>query len=232
MKTLLISHTRCERSIFFHRPWKKRRKTILQSFSTHSNISNQTCFGFSQNLPGSDSKLTEKPQAYSVPTMSWLRWKLNIQPTSWCFEWSLAMVMWWLHLSFHIASDSMQRPTLSTWIRLYCSELSGWLLEDSAFGKRTLLHSTQAGEPNIDCEKISATSSLLTSGSLNLLIAIALWGTVEWETNKSLCSTKDELKARMMATYTNLNQETNKKSYKRLWSNLVAMAEANGNSFE
>ena len=35
-----------------------------------------------------------------------------------------------------------------------------------------------------------------------------IWGTVKWETNKTLCNTIDELKARITAAFTNLNKLT------------------------
>ena len=54
-----------------------------------------------------------------------------------------------------------------------------------------------------------------------------LWYAVEWETNKTLFNTKDELKARIMAAFANLN-----KAFKRFQSHLEAMFEDNSNFFE
>ena len=72
MKTFTISHIRWERAKFYHRGWRTRWKTALQSFWTNSSIlSNQTCLGFSQMkkfLPGSDDELVEQHLACSVIT--------------------------------------------------------------------------------------------------------------------------------------------------------------------
>ena len=56
-------------------------------------------------------------------------------------------------------------------------------------------------------------------------------GTVEWETNKSRCHTKDELKVRISAAFTNSNKETIKKACRRFWS-LKAMIGSSGDFFE
>ena len=57
-------------------------------------------------------------------------------------------------------------------------------------------------------------------------------GAVEQETNKNLCNTKDELRARIMAAFTNLSKETVRKAYWRFQSHLEAVVEAHGNFFE
>lgn len=59
-----------------------------------------------------------------------------------------------------------------------------------------------------------------------------VWGAVERETNKTPCKTKDELKARIMATFNNLNKETVQKSCSRFRSRLEAVVEANGDFIE
>ena len=73
---------------------------------------------------------------------------------------------------------------------------------------RILHHATQ---PIIVWEKISAITLHQPFGHLTSQIPIPfiiVSGAVEWETNKTPCNTKDELKARIMVAITNLNQET------------------------
>ena len=57
-------------------------------------------------------------------------------------------------------------------------------------------------------------------------------GMIESETNKTLCNTKDELKAKIMSAYTSLNKETVKRACRRFQIHLEAIIEANGNFFE
>ena len=59
-----------------------------------------------------------------------------------------------------------------------------------------------------------------------------VWGTVECETNKILCNTKDELEARIMALFTNLNKDTIRKVSRRFQSRLEAMVKTNGDFFK
>ena len=54
------------------------------------------------------------------------------------------------------------------------ARLRGWLLEDLASGNRTLLHATQAGEPCLDCERISTTTCPLTVDCLTTQMTIPL----------------------------------------------------------
>ena len=44
-----------------------------------------------------------------------------------------------------------------------------------------------------------------------------VWGAVEKEANKTPCNTKDKLKARIMAAFTNSNKEASGKAYKVIW---------------
>ena len=53
-------------------------------------------------------------------------------------------------------------------------------------------------------------------------------GVVEQETNKILRNTKDELKARITATFSNLNTETVRKAFKRFRSRLEALVDESG----
>ena len=55
---------------------------------------------------------------------------------------------------------------------------------------------------------------------------------VEWETNKTLCNTKDELKAGMIPTFTNLNKETVYKACRRFRSRLEAVVGVNSDIIE
>ena len=79
-------------------------------------------------------------------------------------------------------------------------------------GNRTLLDTTQAGEPRIASQKISASTSPLTSDHLTPQIAIIMCGV---QLSKSPRKTKDELKARITAAFTNLNKENVGKTCKR-----------------
>ena len=55
-----------------------------------------------------------------------------------------------------------------------------------------------------------------------------MWDSVEQDTTKTLRNSKDELKA----TFTNLNKETNRKSWRRFRSHLEVDIEASGDLFE
>ena len=55
-----------------------------------------------------------------------------------------------------------------------------------------------------------------------------VWVVVEQETNETLCNTKDELKSRIMAAFTNLNKETIGKACREFKS----CVETNGDLFE
>ena len=54
-----------------------------------------------------------------------------------------------------------------------------------------------------------------------------VWGTIEWEANKTLYNTKDELKAKISATFINQNKETVGKACRRFWSRLEAVVDVN-----
>ena len=59
-----------------------------------------------------------------------------------------------------------------------------------------------------------------------------MWVIVEQEANKTLCNIKDELKARIIAPFTNLNKETIGKACKQFQSFLGAMVEAKFDFFK
>ena len=60
-------------------------------------------------------------------------------------------------------------------------------------------------------------------------ITMCGWG---WENNKLLYNTKDELKERITAAFTNLNKETIGKACRRFWSHLEAGIKSNDNFFD
>ena len=59
-----------------------------------------------------------------------------------------------------------------------------------------------------------------------------VWDMVERETNKTLYNTKDQLKTRITAAFTNLNKKTVGKACRRLRSRLEAVIKAYGDFFE
>ena len=111
-----------------------------------------------------------------------------------------------------------------TWPYIYRG--SQWFLEELMllWIERTLHLATglcamphKRKKTSVGCEKIPVITSLLTSGCLTPQIIISLiimWGAVEQKTNKTLCNTEIELKARIMATFSNLNKETIWKAFK------------------
>ena len=63
-------------------------------------------------------------------------------------------------------------------------------------------------------------------------LSYCVWGEVERRTNTTPCNTKDELRARIMATLTNINKETVQKSSRRLQSRLEVVVKASGISID
>ena len=102
-----------------------------------------------------------------------------------------------------------------------------------AAGNRTLQHAMQTRRFSVGWEKISATTSSLTSGCLTPQIAISLIMCGVWLSEKptKLCPTA-RIKARIIAAFTNLNKETIGKICRRFQSHLEVMVEANGYFFE
>ena len=109
-------------------------------------------------------------------------------------------------------------------------------VEESTFDSRTLLHATQTEEARRACQKVSATTSPLTSGHLNSSDRNSLdyygWWTVEQETNKTPFNTKYELKEKIMALFTNLNKETIGEACRRFQNRQEAVVESSGDFFE
>ena len=57
-------------------------------------------------------------------------------------------------------------------------------------------------------------------------------GAVEQETNKTLCNTKNKLKARITTAFNNLNKETIVKASRRYQNRQEAVVEVNGDFFK
>ena len=101
-------------------------------------------------------------------------------------------------------------------------------------GNRTLRHIKQTGELSLDFEKISASTSPLTSGHLTSQIAIPLIimcgaqlikrPTKLWLTPK--------MKARITAVFSNLSKETIRKTCRRFQNCLEVVVFAIGDFFE
>ena len=81
------------------------------------------------------------------------------------------------------------------------------------------------------CDYITPTSGCQTLQIVILLIVMYVMQLSE-RPKKTLFNTRDELKARIMAAFTNLNRETAGKTCKRFQSCLKAMVEANCDFFE
>ena len=89
---------------------------------------------------------------------------------------------------------------------------------------------TQSWLSENDCDHITPNIWLPNSLDWNPLDYYVL-GTVEWETNKTLYNTKDELKVRVKAAFINLNNII-EKTYRRFRSCLEAIVETNDDFFE
>ncbi|XP_052821866.1 uncharacterized protein LOC128247086 [Octopus bimaculoides] len=89
----------------------------------------------------------------------------------------------------------------------YFSMFDTWS-DRGLFVSTTLHHAIQAGETSHGCQTIAETTSPLTSGHLPPQTATALISC----SYKSHCNTKDELRARIMAAFVNLNKEIIQKS--------------------
>ena len=63
-------------------------------------------------------------------------------------------------------------------------------------------------KPYVGCQKISVTLNICPPNYLDKNLLDYVNGVFEWETDKNLFNTKDELKARITAEFTNLNKET------------------------
>ena len=134
-------------------------------------------------------------------------WKPITRSTSWCLEWSRAMVTLCLHSFSYLAKNSTQRSVSNFKRRNRCSGSRGWLLEYPIFGYRTLNHATQAVELRLDFQKISVTTPPKHLAVDYNRIDYYVYSLVELESNKTLCNNKHEPNTRLMAVLTNLNKE-------------------------
>ena len=144
------------------------------------------------------------------------------------------MVMLCLHSSYHMASDSTQKHTSSAWRRYWCLGSWEWLLWPYIWQQDSTLCYTSMRTQSCLSENLCnfITPNMLSHNSsdcnpLNYYVR----GAVEWETNKTPCCTKDELKAKIMAEFNNFNQETIRKACRTFQICLEAMVETNGDFF-
>ena len=219
-------------------PWKTRGKTALQSFRTNLKISsNRTYFDFSK-----PRKISAGIRWWTHRTTVGLNGWLDV-PIGTKTKCPVHIMMFGLVTS---DNDIMSPFIFPNGLRLnmeayikYLEEVMlpgsrGWLLEDPMPGNRT--HATQAGETSHGCQKISFITSGLTSGFLTPQIANPLdyymRSAVGWETKKIPCNTKNKLKARITAAFTNLKKKTIRKTYRRFWSCLEVMIKDNSDYSE
>ena len=97
-----------------------------------------------------------------------------------------------------------------------------------------LCYAIQSGVLSVGWENISETKSrniLPSNFSDYNPYDYNVWSAVKQETNKILCNTKDELKARISTAFTNLNK-TVQKSFRKFRNRLETVIEANGDFFE
>ena len=158
-------------------------------------------------------------------------WKRIIQFMPSCSEWSLKMVTLFLHSSSHMASDTM------TEVYIKClEEIVLFWIKRVAAGRPYIweqdCHVIQAGEVSLGCEKISATTSPITSSYQTLQIAISLIIMCRaWLSKRptKLCTIPE---GKVMVAITNLNKEIVRKACKIFWSHLETVVDANGDFFE
>ena len=117
-------------------------------------------------------------------------WKQNIQSTSWFFGSSLRMVILCLSFTSYIVTDSALKGSTLWFKRVSVSNTLGL--------STALRNATQARKHNLGSEKIPATTTPLTSGSLTpqiivrLIIRRGAWW--ELEIHKTPNNIKNELK--------------------------------------
>ena len=177
--------------------------------SWHNSLfQNKTTILFGIHYGSSNTKISEFLW-FNLRTDSCSYWrKSSILFTLRCFGWSLSIVSLCLHLSYYIASHSIQRPISSAWPNSCWPWLRRCLLEDTTSSIRNLHHATQAGRQSVGCEKISVTTSPLTSGRLTPQIVIPLiiiglsWARCQ---QNSVTHNKNNPKARIAAESKYLN---------------------------
>ena len=147
-------------------------------------------------------------------------WKPNTKSTSYSLSLSLAMVILCLYSSSHMVSCSLVRSTSSAWWRQCCPGLTMLQLEGPMSCNRTLHHATKERESSLGSQKISMTTSPLTSGCLTPQIAISLIIICGMQLTEKL---KEKLKVKIIASFTNLNKETFSKACRNFRSYLAAV---------
>ena len=144
------------------------------------------------------------------------------------------MVMLCLFTSSHMSLDSTQKPASIVWQRL------GWIARVAA-GRSYVWQ-----QDTVLCHTSRRTLFQLSENfydhiTPNIWLPYSpdynppdnfVWSMVEQETNKILCNTKDELKATIMAAFSNSNKDTIGKICWRFQCLLEVMVKANVNFFE
>ena len=138
----------------------------------------------------------------------------NPQPILWLGGGSLAMVIFCLYSSSHIASD---------WTQSYC-----W---NTLYQATEFLAMPHKQEKPV-CQKISATTSPLTLGCITFqVVAPMIIMSVAWLSKRPTkpCAIP---KMNWKQGFTNLNKETIGKAYWRSQSHLESVVETSGDFFE
>lgn len=143
------------------------------------------------------------------------------------------MGKFFLHSSSEKASDSTGKPTPSA---LRCQSFPGsrgQLQEETISDNKTLQHATQLGETCHSKQKISATTSSVTSGHLTLHTSGLLITVCEAQLYKRLTKSlqRHELMAKILIALTTLNKESVRKSCKKFQNRLEARVESNVDLF-
>ena len=153
-------------------------------------------------------------------------WKLKIQSSSWFFKvvtrngdvMLLLILPHGLKVNIEAYIKCLKKIVL-TWIERMAAERPYIWKQDSV--PYHIRKRTQSLWENF-CDAIIPYICLPNSPDCNLFDVLVV---VESETNKSPHNTKDELKARIMAVFTNLSEETVRKTCRRFWSHLEAIVE-------
>ena len=210
-----ISHTRWKWANFYYRSWRTYRENCVVKLSKNTSIlSHRTYFAFSQMRK----------------TSTWIRWWTHktLDPHN-VVGWSQVMEILCLYLSFHMTSDSNRGDS-----RVFLDRGGG-------FWKILLLTTGLCAMPYKQENPVLTMRKFLRPTHPNIsppkhqdynLLDYYMLGSVERETNRFLSHTKNELKARLIPAFTNLNQEIVGKSCRRSQSGTEAVVVKNGDFFE
>ena len=116
----------------------------------------------------SDDKLTDQPFAYSVPgRCTDIDKDLTVSPHN---------SVWSGHLRWesYVLIYLLTLPQTQNGSQYQVDRYRVWFLEDQISDMRTLSHLIEVGEFSVVWQKVSATSSLLTSNHVSTQIAITL----------------------------------------------------------